>query len=45
MAKNKCLKMFVKRRHIDPGQQAQRKRKFVSSGGTNHRDRALEAVY
>jgi len=37
-AKEKCLKKLAEGRHIVPGQQAQRKREFIPSGGANHRE-------
>ena len=37
MAKEKCRKKLPERRHIVPGQQAQRKREFIPSGGANLR--------
>jgi len=35
-AKEKCLKKLEERKHIVPGQQAQRRRKFIPSGGSNY---------
>jgi len=37
-AKEKCLRKLAKRRHIVPGQQAQRKREFIPRRGDNHRE-------
>src|SRR6218665_1447274 len=40
--KEKCLKKLGGSRHIAPGQQAQRKRKFIPSGGANHRESSTQ---
>src|SRR6218665_3776546 len=43
--KRNVFKKVVERRHIVLGQQAQRKRELIPSGGANHRESSMETTH